>query len=58
MNMGIKYPQLTLLSIDKDDKLSYSQIDLYIPYMSFAMYGLLAVLERSVSVLLYFQDWA
>lgn len=52
MNMGIKYPQLTLLSIDKDDKLSYSQIDLHVPYMSFAMYGLLAVL--SIVYLFYY----
>lgn len=43
MNMGIKYPQLTLLSIDDKDNLTHTQIDLHTPYIPLLMYALLSV---------------
>jgi ethanolamine phosphate phosphodiesterase len=45
MNMGIQHPQLTLLTIDEKDTLTYSQIDLHTPYMPLLVYGMLSVLS-------------
>ncbi|KAL6934259.1 hypothetical protein ACO0OL_002801 [Hanseniaspora opuntiae] len=43
--MGIQHPQLTLLTIDEKDTLTYSQIDLHTPYMPLLVYGMLSVLS-------------